>query len=64
MGLNVQAYDGFRKFTVFLPTSEFARSVALIMIEAGRHFYLEPEPGDTWLLVVDSEHESFVRSIT
>lgn len=64
MGLNVQAYPGFKSYSVELPTSEYARSVALIMIDAGRHFYLEPSCDDHWFVTVDAEHEAFLRTIT
>lgn len=63
MGLNVEAFPGFKTVTCTVPSSEFARAVALAMIEDGRHFYVEPYPDDEWVFKVDSEHEAFLRKL-
>lgn len=63
MGLNVKAYPGFNSFVCIVPSSEFARGVALAMIGAGRHFYAEPYPDDKWMFKVDAEHEAFLRQL-
>lgn len=63
MGLKVEAHPGFKSVVCFVPSSEFARAVALAMIEDGRHFYTEPYPNDEWMFQVDAEHEAFLRKL-
>lgn len=61
MGLDVRPYPGFGTFTLTVPSVEWAKAVALSMIDESRHYYLEPQPDDHWRFTVDSEHEEALR---
>ena len=61
MGLEVKAYPGFHTVSLTVPSVEWAKAVALSMIDESRAFYLEPYPDDHWRFTVDSEHEEALR---
>jgi len=61
MGLDVRPFPGFKTISLVVPTIEWAKAVALSMIDESRHFYLEPYPDDHWRFTVGSEHEEALR---
>lgn len=63
MGLKVSAHPGFKSVVCIVPSTEYAKGVALAMIDQGRHFYLEPYPDDEWMFQVDAEHEAALRAL-
>ena len=63
MGLKVEAHPGFIAVHVVVPSLEWAKAVALAMLDDGRHFYMEPQPDDHWFIKVDAEHEAFLRRL-
>ncbi len=61
MGLIVRALPGLRTVSLTVPSMEWAKGVALSLIDESRAFYLEPYPDNHWQFTVDSEHEEALR---
>ena len=62
----IQPSSDIKKFFLMVPTIEWAKAVALSMIDEGQAFHVEPlhtepYPDGCWCFTVDSEHEEALR---